>query len=70
MLIGLDVGLRAKEGLTVIILLGLLIVLLIFGVSFAAHFLFFVAGVLFVLWLIGFVIGRGENAGSHHFYRW
>lgn len=53
-----------------IILLGLLIVLLIFGFSFAAHFLFFIAAVLFVLWLAGFIIGHGESAGSHHFYRW
>jgi hypothetical protein len=53
-----------------VILLGLLIVLLIFGFSFTAHILFFVAAVLFVLWLVGFVLGRGENAGRHHFYRW
>jgi hypothetical protein len=26
--------------------------------------------VLLVLWLIGFVIGRGEGAGNHRFYRW
>jgi hypothetical protein len=26
--------------------------------------------VLLVLWLIGFAVGRGENAGAHRFYRW
>jgi hypothetical protein len=26
--------------------------------------------VLLVLWLIGFAVGRGENAGTHRFYRW
>jgi hypothetical protein len=26
--------------------------------------------VLLVLWLVGFVVGRGENAGAHRFYRW
>jgi hypothetical protein len=53
-----------------IILLILLFVVLFFGLAFSAHFLFFVAAVLFVLWLAGVVIGRGANAGSHHFYRW
>jgi hypothetical protein len=53
-----------------LILLILLFVVLFFGLAFTAHFLFFVAAVLFVLWLAGVVIGRGENAGRHHFYRW
>lgn len=53
-----------------LILLVLLIVLLFFGLGFTTHFLFFVAAVLFVLWLAGFVVGRGGNAGRHHFYRW
>jgi hypothetical protein len=26
--------------------------------------------VLLVLWLVGFAVGRGENAGAHRFYRW
>jgi hypothetical protein len=26
--------------------------------------------VLLVLWLVGFAVGRGENAGTHRFYRW
>jgi hypothetical protein len=25
---------------------------------------------LLVLWLVGFAVGRGENAGAHRFYRW
>ena len=53
-----------------IILLVLLLVVLFFGLGFTAHFLFFVAAVLFLLWLAGLLIGRGENAGTHHFYRW
>ena len=53
-----------------VILLALLIVMLFFGLGFTAHLLFFVAAVFFVLWLAGFMIGRGENAGRHHFYRW
>jgi hypothetical protein len=26
--------------------------------------------VLFVLWLFGLALGRGESAGRHRFYRW
>jgi hypothetical protein len=29
-----------------------------------------VAVVLLVLWLAGMALGRGENAGTHRFYRW
>ena len=53
-----------------IILLILLFVLLFAGLGFTAHFLWFVAAFLFVLWIAGFALGRGENAGRHHFYRW
>jgi hypothetical protein len=53
-----------------VILLVFLIVLLMAGLGFALHFLWIVAGVLLVVWLIGAVLGRGENAGRHGFYRW
>ena len=53
-----------------VVLLALLIVLLVFGLGFAVHVLWILAGVLLVLWLIGFAIGRGEGAGSRRFYRW
>jgi Family of unknown function (DUF5670) len=36
----------------------------------ALHFLWIVAVVVLVLWLVGFALGRGESAGSHRFYRW
>ncbi len=52
------------------ILLGLLLVLLFFGLGFTLHALWIVAVVLFVAWLIGLFIGRGESAGRNHFYRW
>jgi len=54
----------------VILLLAFLLVLVFFGVGFTLHALWVVAAVLLVLWLIGFALGRGESAGSHHFYRW
>jgi hypothetical protein len=53
-----------------ILLLALLLVLLLAGVGFAVHFLWIVAVIFFVLWLVGFALGRGESAGRHRFYRW
>ena len=53
-----------------LLILALLVVLLFFGIGFAAHLLWIVAAVLLVLWLVGLAIGRGESAGSHRFYRW
>ena len=53
-----------------LVLLALLIVLLVAGLGFTFHVLWILAGVLLVLWVVGFVIGRGEGAGSRHFYNW
>jgi hypothetical protein len=53
-----------------VLLLAFLLVLVFFGLGFALHFLWIVAVVLLVLWLVGFALGRGESAGSHRFYRW
>jgi len=53
-----------------LLILALLVVLIFFGIGFTAHLLWVIAAVLLVLWLVGLVIGRGESAGRHHFYRW
>lgn len=53
-----------------LLILALLLVLLFFGLGFAIHLLWIIAVVFFVLWLIGFAVGRGESAGRHRFYRW
>ena len=53
-----------------VVLLALLLVIVFAGLGFAVHVLWVLAAVLLVLWLIGFAVGRGENAGSRHFYRW
>jgi len=53
-----------------IILLLLVLILLFAGLGFTVPLLWFVAAVLFVFWLVGFALGRGERAGRHHFYRW
>lgn len=53
-----------------IVLFALLVVLVVAGLGFTLHILWVLAAVLLVLWVIGFALGRGENAGSRHFYRW
>jgi hypothetical protein len=53
-----------------VLLLAFLLVLLFFGLGFALHFLWIVAVALLLLWVVGYALGRGERAGSHHFYRW
>jgi hypothetical protein len=60
----------SKGNIIMLLLLAFLFVLLFAGLGFAMHFLWIVAVVLLVLWLVGFVMGRGEGAGSRHFYRW
>jgi hypothetical protein len=62
--------LRQTERTAMLIILGLLLVLLFFGLGFTLHVLWVVAIVLFLAWLIGLVVGRGESAGRNHFYRW
>jgi hypothetical protein len=57
-----------KEGV-MIILLVLILVVLFAGLGFALHVLWVMAAVLFFLWLIGLVVGRGKS-GRHHFYQW
>jgi len=44
----------------------LLLCALLFGVGFAVHFLWILAAIVLVLWLIGFV-ARGTDAA---WYRW
>ena len=53
-----------------LILIAFLLVLIFAGLGFALHFLWIVAAILLVLWLVGFAVGRGESAGNHRFYRW
>ena len=53
-----------------LLILALLVVLLLFGLGFAVHLLWVLALILAILWVVGFAVGRGENAGAHRFYRW
>ncbi len=55
-----------------LILLVLLVALILGGLGFAAHVLWIVAAVVFVAWLIGFGLARGESSGGTRarWYRW
>jgi hypothetical protein len=44
----------------------LVIAALLFGVGFAVHFLWIIAAIVFVLWVIGFVARSADAA----WYRW
>ncbi|OLF19402.1 hydrophobic protein [Actinophytocola xanthii] len=53
------------------LLLVLLVVLALFGAGFAMKALWIVAGVLLVVWLLGFVMRRPvAGGGSGRWYRW
>ena len=50
------------------IVLVLLLALVLGGVGFAVHALWIAAGVILVLWLLGFVFH--SSSGSSRWYRW
>ena len=50
-----------------LVLLVLLLALLFGGLGFAIHFLWVVAVILAVIWLVGFVVRGGEGS---RWYRW
>lgn len=53
-----------------VILLVLLLALLLGGLGFAVHALWVIAVIVFLAWLIGFGISRGEAAGTGGRRRW
>jgi hypothetical protein len=61
-----------SEELMAIILLVLLLAIVLGGVGFLVHALWIVAGVVLVVWLLGFVIRSAEGAGGGRgrWYRW
>jgi len=64
-------GRRKEKGEFMLpLILVLLLVLVLFGVGFAVKALWIVAGVLLVLWLLGFVIRRPVGGGTGRWYRW
>jgi hypothetical protein len=55
-----------------IILIALLIVLILAGVGFAVHVLWWLAIAALVIWLLGFLLRLGEGAGTRRrrWYYW
>jgi hypothetical protein len=54
-----------------IILVALLIILIIGGIGFAVHVLWWVALAALIVWLLGFIVRTGERAtGRGRWYRW
>jgi hypothetical protein len=55
-----------------VIALVLLLALILGGVGFALHWLWVIAGIVLVVWLLGFVIrsAEGVGGGRRRWYRW
>lgn len=53
-----------------IVLLALLVVLILAGVGFAIHLLWWVALVALIIFLLGFVLRIGERPRRRRWYRW
>jgi hypothetical protein len=52
-----------------LILLVLLLAILLFGLGFILHVLWWIALILIVLWLLGFLF-RGSGTTRRRWYRW
>lgn len=53
------------------LLLVLLLALILFGAGFALKILWWVAVVVLVVWLLGFLVrGTGAGGGRNRWYRW
>src|ERR1700691_2012093 len=53
-----------------IILLVLLLALILGGLGFAIHILWWIALVVLVIWLVGFLVRMGEGTSRGRWYRW
>jgi len=60
-----------EEKNVALILLVLLLALILGGLGFAVHVLWWIALVVLVIWLLGFVLRAAESGGSRRrWYRW
>jgi hypothetical protein len=53
-----------------IILLVLLLALILGGLGFAIHILWWIALIVLVVWLVGFLVRMGEGGSRSRWYRW
>jgi fatty acid desaturase len=60
-----------KERAVLLIIAVLLLALILFGVGFAVHVLWWIALIVLALWLLGFLFRTAEGAGPRRrWYRW
>ena len=61
-----------KKGIKLmgLILLVLLLALLLGGLGFAVHILWWIALIVLVVWVLGFAVRVGEGASRGRWYRW
>lgn len=57
---------KAKERKVGLILLVLLLAIILGGLGFAVHVLWWIAAIVLIIWLVGFVVRVGEG----RWYRW
>ncbi|HXL90786.1 MAG TPA: hypothetical protein VN969_17700 [Streptosporangiaceae bacterium] len=63
-------SLPREDHLMGIILLVLLLAVILGGLGFAIHILWWIALVVLFVWLIGFAVRAGEGASRSRWYRW
>ena len=61
---------REVKSTMALILLVLLLALILGGLGFAIHWLWIIAAIVFLFWLVGFGFSRGATSGGARWYRW
>ncbi|MGH3293995.1 MAG: hypothetical protein ACRDP7_19520, partial [Trebonia sp.] len=61
---------HGRHNVMAIILLVLLLAIILGGLGFAIHVLWWIALAVLVLWLIGFLVRAGEGGTRSRWYRW
>jgi membrane protein YdbS with pleckstrin-like domain len=59
-----------RNNVMAIILLVLLLAIILGGLGFAIHVLWWIALAVLVLWLVGFLVRVGEGTSRRRWYRW
>jgi len=63
-------GVYRKELGMMVILLVLLLAVILAGLGFAVHLLWWIALIVLAMWLVGFLVRTTETAGRRRWYRW
>jgi len=65
-------GAQRKDLVMMVILLVLLLAVILAGLGFAVHLLWWIALIVLAIWLVGFLFRSAETAGSgrRRWYRW